>query len=356
MHAGGDAEVDGCPATTIGFDDTDMPWKTGKLLIRKLTAHFIILETIGRDLKMFRSARELVSSMADAMEAHQLAYDELHILHRDISAGNILISTDKPDRGILIDWDHCIFMDNLTEDRKTRVHRTGTWQFMSAHLTANPESACHGLVDDRESALHVLLYMGIRHLAHNKANAFEMRDLLNMFDDYIEVDGNPYRKGTMSKLNFMASGAQDLIFNVKPINRLIRALCGSFSTRYEQDSEDTEDDEDAEDQDLTISTLRAAQRQSRLENMKKPEWLYEVFRRYAVRLPMLSPGELDYIDNTKVLKPNRKRPLVDDLCDDADDSKLISTHDGIAGSIDAGIDLAPPVETPPRKKQRTGKK
>lgn len=68
MYAGGDVKVAGRPATTVGYDDTDMPWNTGKLLIRKLTAHFIILETIGRDLKMFRSARELVSCMADAME------------------------------------------------------------------------------------------------------------------------------------------------------------------------------------------------------------------------------------------------------------------------------------------------
>lgn len=226
---------------------------------------------------------------------------------------------------------------------------------MSAHLTANPESACHGLVDDRESALHVLLYMSIRHLAHNKANAFEMRDLMNMFDDYIEVDGSPYRKGTMSKLNSMRSGYQRLTFNFKPINRLIRTLCDSFSARYEPASEDTEDDEDAEDQDVNLAILQAAQRQARLENMKKPEWLYDVFRRYAVRLPMPSPGEIDYIDNTKLLKPNRKRPLADDLCDEADGAKLISTHDGLSGSIDACLELAP-IETPPRKKQRSSRK
>ncbi|KAJ8703439.1 hypothetical protein PTI98_002061 [Pleurotus ostreatus] len=357
MHAGGDAEVDGCPATTIGYDDTDMPWKTGKLLIRKLTAHFIILETIGRDLKMFRSARELVSSMADAMEAHQLAYDELHILHRDISAGNILISTDKPDRGILIDWDHCIFMDNLTEDRKTRVHRTGTWQFMSAHLTANPESACHGLVDDRESALHVLLYMGIRHLAHNKANAFGMQDLLNMFDDYIEVDGSPYRKGTTSKLNFMRSGYQDLTFGIDEINELIQVLCDEFAARYKATTVAPPKKGPFNAYSVGLATFQALQRQTRLDNIAKdPTWLCGVLRHYAVLLPVPSPGEIDYIDNTKVIKPNKKRPLADDLCDDADGRKLISTHDSLAGSINACMELAPPVETPPRKKQRSSRK
>lgn len=225
---------------------------------------------------------------------------------------------------------------------------------MSAHLTANPEGASHGLIDDRESALHVLLYMSIRHLAHNKANAFEMRDLLNMFDDYIEIDDSPYRKGTMSKLNFMTSGFKRLIFNLKPINRLLRTLCDSFSARYEQDAEDSEDAEDRKGQD--IATLQAVQRQSRLEDMKKPEWLYEVFRHHAGRLTVPAPGEIDYIDNTKLIKPKKKRPLANDLCHDTDGGKLISTHDSFAGSLDPGIELSPPVETPPRKKQRSSRK
>ncbi|KAF4584683.1 hypothetical protein EYR38_001913 [Pleurotus pulmonarius] len=218
------------------------------------------------------------------------------------------------------------------------------------------EGATHGLVDDRESALHVLLYMSIRHLAHNKANGFAMQDLLHMFDDYIEVEGSPYRQGTMSKLNFMTSGFKRLIFDISPVNMLVRNLCESFSARYEEETEDAEEDEDADDQDVKIAALQAVQRQTRLDNMKKPEWLYDLFRRYARRLSIPSPGGSDYIDNTKLIKPNRKRALADDLCDEADGSKLISTHDSMAGSIDADMDLAPPVETPPHKKQRSSRK
>ncbi|KAL4261100.1 Fungal-type protein kinase domain-containing protein [Pleurotus pulmonarius] len=353
MHAGGDAEVDGRPATTIGYDDTDMPWTTGKRPIRHLTAHFIFLTTIGRNLKMFRSARELVSCMADAMEAHQLAYDELHILHRDISAGNILISTDKPDRGILIDWDHCIFMDNLTEDRTTRVQRTGTWQFMSAHMTANPEGATHGLVDDRESALHVLMYMSLRHLAHNKANSYAMQDLLHMFDDYLEVEGSPYRQGTMSKLNFMTSGVEQVVFGRDEMNQLIRLLCHEFAARYEDTTLTEPKETPFNAHYVRMARLQASERQARLNNISQdPKWLCAVFRYHAGLLP----GDIDHIDNTKLIKPNRKRALADDLCDEADGSKLISTHDSMAGSIDADMDLAPPVETPPHKKQRSSRK
>ncbi len=143
MHAGGDVKANNCAITTIGHTKTDFGVGCEALKLRPLTAHFIILETVGRDLSLFRTARDLVSCIADAMEgvflhavcttttdhltAHQLVYDKLHILHRDISAGNILISaldSEETCHGILIDWDHCIFMNRLSTDRQIRVIRT----------------------------------------------------------------------------------------------------------------------------------------------------------------------------------------------------------------------------------------
>ncbi|KAG5219813.1 hypothetical protein IMY05_C4759000400 [Salix suchowensis] len=122
---------------TIGHTHTTFGVGCEKLELRPLMAHFIVLETVGRDLRLFRTARDLVSCIADAMEgvflqavfatstynltAHQLVYDKLHILHRDISVGNILISaldSKEARHGILIDWDHCIFMNRLSKDRQ----------------------------------------------------------------------------------------------------------------------------------------------------------------------------------------------------------------------------------------------
>ena len=41
----------------------------------------------------------------DINSAHKEAYEKAHILHRDISVGNIMITSEG--RGLLIDWDMC---------------------------------------------------------------------------------------------------------------------------------------------------------------------------------------------------------------------------------------------------------
>ncbi|EPQ50669.1 hypothetical protein GLOTRDRAFT_19298, partial [Gloeophyllum trabeum ATCC 11539] len=90
---------------------------------------------------------------------HAKAFSEARILHRDVSAGNILIvRTTKDEKvvtsGLLNDWDLSKDID-IKEVRQ--ADRTGTWQFMSARLLAH-RSKIHEVQDDLESFLHVLLY------------------------------------------------------------------------------------------------------------------------------------------------------------------------------------------------------
>ncbi|KAK0496650.1 hypothetical protein EDD18DRAFT_171205 [Armillaria luteobubalina] len=98
-----------------------------------LQAHRIFLKTIGRDLTTFCSVKSLVTCIADAMKAHQVAFHRACILRRDISVGNIMITSNH--RGFLIDWDHRVILTDRGADK--RVSRTGTWQFMSARLLAS---------------------------------------------------------------------------------------------------------------------------------------------------------------------------------------------------------------------------
>ncbi|KAI0294370.1 hypothetical protein BC826DRAFT_865491, partial [Russula brevipes] len=91
---------------------------------------------------------------------HTAAYNKTRILHRDVSAGNILI-TDKGS-GILIDWDLSKKVKEYTEP-KPRLHsRTGTWQFISVARLLDPWSSPHQVSDDLESFFWVLLYQIVR--------------------------------------------------------------------------------------------------------------------------------------------------------------------------------------------------
>jgi len=55
--------------------------------------------------------------------AHDAAYHDAKILHRDISAGNIMISGGGGGGGFLIDWDMCVRIEEGAEP-SVRVERT----------------------------------------------------------------------------------------------------------------------------------------------------------------------------------------------------------------------------------------
>ncbi|KAI9428766.1 hypothetical protein F5148DRAFT_990694, partial [Russula earlei] len=67
----------------------------------------LVLNTLGQPLSTFGSTRELCQVIRDAMIGEDWrylirTYDKAKILHRDVSAGNILIAPDRS--GLLIDW------------------------------------------------------------------------------------------------------------------------------------------------------------------------------------------------------------------------------------------------------------
>ena len=100
----------------------------------------VVLETVGMSLNRFRSTRQLCEVIRDAIVgegvfpyivfpklslgfvAHTAAYNKTGILHRDVSAGNILI-TDKG-TGILIDWDLSKKVKEVSESKPRRHSRT----------------------------------------------------------------------------------------------------------------------------------------------------------------------------------------------------------------------------------------
>jgi RIO-like serine/threonine protein kinase len=78
-----------------------------------------------------KSIPSILSKTEHVLIAHTAAYNRACILHRDVSAGNVLI-TDKGS-GILIDWD---LSKKVKEDRdsKPRRHsRTVPFQGFTSH-------------------------------------------------------------------------------------------------------------------------------------------------------------------------------------------------------------------------------
>ncbi|PBK67870.1 hypothetical protein ARMSODRAFT_304611 [Armillaria solidipes] len=116
MELGGDNGLE-----TIGHDYASKAWARAHRRIRHLIGHLIVLITKGRPLESFETAKQLVSCVADAMEAHQKAYELAGILHRDIS----MMTLNRENRwGILIDWDHCVLVSQFRGS--SRISRTGT--------------------------------------------------------------------------------------------------------------------------------------------------------------------------------------------------------------------------------------
>ncbi|KAF9474211.1 hypothetical protein BDN70DRAFT_776044, partial [Pholiota conissans] len=117
----------------------------------------LALGVVGRDLESFKSTKELVTAVRDAVVAHSQIYERVKILHGDISVGNIMILPNG--RGILIDFDLCKRLSSLKASWVPG--RTGTWRYMSVRLQQGETPLRPTLADDLESFLHILIRLAL---------------------------------------------------------------------------------------------------------------------------------------------------------------------------------------------------
>ncbi|KAI0262319.1 kinase-like domain-containing protein [Gloeopeniophorella convolvens] len=164
----------------------------------------IVLTTIGRPLREFTSTRQLFSVVLDAMRAHQAAFVEAKVLHRDISANNILIG--QGGQGLLIDWDFSIPTDLDDEDDESKARqlgRTGTWQFISIRRLMEPQASTHAENDDIESFFWVLLYHLLRYRPiHGMDDAKFKSSFEFVFDHHTPLQGG-WSEGGEGKMSFL---------------------------------------------------------------------------------------------------------------------------------------------------------
>jgi hypothetical protein len=203
----------------------------------------------------------------------QQAYAAAGVLHRDISASNITIATDKKTkerRGVLIDWDMSLLPQKhggeahagrivsngpcmtLTSRLLTPCTKAqGTWAFISAKISSTPHRVAHTLWDDMESAFWVLIYHALLYLKHdyNPGALHHIRQML-FVTKLCEVDGSVTggdEKKTVMAFCFMGRGYSKLPrFKVDGLNDVLETLGGIFDFRYDSNRPKELDDPDQE--------------------------------------------------------------------------------------------------------------
>ncbi|CDO72570.1 hypothetical protein BN946_scf184983.g53 [Trametes cinnabarina] len=203
---------------------------------RTKVLHRLLIESVGKPVWEYQTDRELLEGLIGALKAHRFL-SEQNILHRDVSAGNVLLALDPEQQGtagFLTDLEYARMGAVITRTRQEtveaptaygpvradlrepmqRTHTTfvvtqrgagisGTLQFMSRRLLAalmsGQQSVTTTVQDDVESFLWVLLYAVLRrlvmvHLGENQerqrlktafCNAFGGMSLQTIYDSRI---------------------------------------------------------------------------------------------------------------------------------------------------------------------------
>ncbi|TFK70658.1 hypothetical protein BDN72DRAFT_856746 [Pluteus cervinus] len=252
-----------------------MPWNRGaKGRHRKLRHYRLILEYIERSIRNFRNVRELVTVIRDAFIAFDDAFQIAHILHRDISIGNIMIrETNGTITGVLLDWDLCKDLTGPSSSNR-HIERTGTWAFMSGSLAAG--ATVHTREDDVESFYHVLNYLASLFLQHTvEMDTLSLFIYNNFIQRIIRDDGFP--APSRSKLDFVkggsvAGGSVAVAASNPRIFSILRALAYLFAARYaeiEVPPYFNLTPQDVQERLLSAQNLR----QEKLDTLQEHRWL-----------------------------------------------------------------------------------
>ncbi|KAI0714075.1 hypothetical protein C8T65DRAFT_573979 [Cerioporus squamosus] len=151
----------------------------------------LVLGPVGYDIRFFRGTEELLYASFDVFTAIRDALDKDLRVHRDVSAGNIILVRQRSDqkirKGILIDWESSCSVDDT--GLSTKAGRAGTWLFMSRDLLYDHENVVkQSINDDMESLFYVVLYCALHWLPHNLSKD-KLTDLITTFFEHKEEYG-----------------------------------------------------------------------------------------------------------------------------------------------------------------------
>ncbi|OBZ70661.1 hypothetical protein A0H81_09119 [Grifola frondosa] len=160
--------------TVSWFATGDPDWR-----LRERSHMRFVMDTVGKSLDKFERTRELVEAMRDAIKGHRLAL-EAGVLHRDVSVGNVMIALDRPFEGFIHDFDYSSFVTedpsnaeelsdkpSDTGEKAELKDKTGTFHFMAIGILQSQGDVIHQVHHDLESFYWVLIWIVLRHTAHN---------------------------------------------------------------------------------------------------------------------------------------------------------------------------------------------
>ncbi|KAF8072218.1 hypothetical protein FPV67DRAFT_1667650 [Lyophyllum atratum] len=236
FECGGDVCIDGDPITVQNLrghlvHEIDPPTPV---------LHRLILSTVGRPLWEYTTDLELLTGFRDALKAHKNLCDQ-GILHRDISAGNVLL-TANPNaslRGFITDLefariessslakpltvtkdispktrynDQGCFLYKTHETTSTHTkfaltvtvqrgaHMTGTAQFMAVQILDASGDTVHQTRHDIESFIWVLSYCVLRSLHRRASDKSAPPEARAQFADLKEIFGSSFSQTTAGKI------------------------------------------------------------------------------------------------------------------------------------------------------------
>ncbi|KAI0312807.1 hypothetical protein OF83DRAFT_1269662 [Amylostereum chailletii] len=184
-------------------DFVTKPWACKTSKEPKRVRNRLVTNKIGRSLSGFMSERQLCVVLRDCIHAHWLVFKILGILHRDVSAANILI--DEDGRGLLIDWGlaRVVRVSPPAGPVTARFpFRSGVWQFTSALLLWCAGKKPHLLCDDLESFFHVLTFEVLRYRPSRYSTSRLVGYVKETYDSSIYEDSP--RKGSEKKWGIIA--------------------------------------------------------------------------------------------------------------------------------------------------------
>ncbi|KAF9644190.1 hypothetical protein BDM02DRAFT_3122282, partial [Thelephora ganbajun] len=161
---------DGSPQTTHIDRFVDDPWVKNLYpqegCLRKIVprVHYrLVTDIAGYPLATFKGSRELLGVTFDAFNAVMDAHDKADTLHQDVSLPNIILYRPEKEMkrvGYLVDWELGCKLSEVALRGNVLV---GTPAFMS-FKALKVQGHVHGLKDDLESFIYIVLYGALRWL------------------------------------------------------------------------------------------------------------------------------------------------------------------------------------------------